>query len=1005
MPVPENYLLNLPAAGLALLRGDRRARLLNYLDRWDHPDALLRYVDDWLAEQPERVTLRESRARALVALGRADDALAVLDALDAERERTPARWAVRLRALAAAGRTDDLLALAPRPDDVDATHFFAWLRYGDVCRAVGRYDEAAEAYGSLSAIAPDAAPLHRLAELALETGDAATARGHLETIFVRNAERRPTVDELRLLHAACAALEDTEAVAALSTQLAQREHEERAAIEKELGLHLDDTALAATPVAAPAARGTQQAALPDAAYAMLRDHFGLHDFRPNQAQIIGNVLAGRSTLAIMPTGAGKSLTYQLPAMLLPRATVVISPLIALMKDQIDGLPAAVRGRAVAINSSMPAGEVRERLRGIAAGRYKLVYVAPERLRQRPFLDALQQAGISLFVVDEAHCVSMWGLSFRPDYLFIRAALDALGGPPLLALTATASAETQAEIQERLGPLVTVMASVFRPNLRFEVQRAGNRQAKIAAVVALCTSIAGPVIVYARARDACEELAGHLRRAGVRAAHYHAQVPERAAVQERFMTGETRVLVATVAFGMGVDKADVRGIIHYNLPQSVEAYYQEAGRAGRDGQPARCILLYAANDKGQMTSWLRQDAISKGDLRGLFRTLRQMIPGRYGIVGMDALQRAVGREEDTFVRVGVSMLERVGLLRRHFDVPRSATIAFLKDDDPEIERLARAARLRRGQAADCSLLDLATALDCDPSDLEADLLRWANAGAVSYTGVARDPLIELLPAPADVSARIDALLADYQTRQDQRIAAMAAYAKGAVCRHRALAAHFGQRLARCGTLCDICAPGERQRAAPAARRVIPANPSDDRPDTLRVLCGIAMLPYPMGRRNIARALTGAESSPLPAERYREFGVMQHLTVTRVEEIIERLIAEGYVRRVAVGEFPVLALARRGQEAIDDPALLPAWAQPQAGGADEPEPDAGIVDRLRAWRTEKARAAGLPAYIILSNATLEGLARQRPQSLAALRCVKGIGEKTATAYGAELLQLLA
>lgn len=1008
--VSDSIILNLPAASLDLLRGDRRTHLVTYLERWGHHWTMLRYTEQWLTLEPDRVTLREWQARALVAVGRADEALAILDALDAERKQTQTRWALRLKALKAAGHIDDLLALAEQPESDDATEAYAWLRYGDVRRAAGRFDEAAEAYQQLAQIAPDAAPLHRLAELALDTGDAAAARGHIETLLVRNADRRPTVEELRLLRNACRDLEDGAAVRSLDDQIARRETEERTALEAEFGNQTDDTddiappSLGSTGGEAPPPATEHQ--LPPEAYTLLEEQFGLRDFRPNQAQVIGNVLSGQSTLAIMPTGAGKSLTYQLPAMLLPQATLVVSPLIALMKDQIDGLPDGLRPRATAINSSMTAGEVRERMRGIAAGDYKLVYIAPERLRQRPFLHALKRAGVSLFVVDEAHCVSMWGLSFRPDYLFIRAALDDLGAPPVLALTATATVETQGEIQERLGPMAQVTASVFRPNLHFEVHRAGNRTEKITAVVQLCREIVGPMIVYARSRDACEELAMRLRRGGVQAEHYHAQVADRAAVQERFMRGETRVLVATVAFGMGVDKADVRAIIHYNLPQSVEAYYQEAGRAGRDGQPARCILLYAAADKAQLSTWLKQEAITKADLRQLYRTLRGFVSGRYGIVSLETLQREAGRNDETFVRVGVSMLERVGLIRRHFDLPRSATITLRSDTDPDIRRFAQGSGMAVGQTADLSLLDLARTCDTPPSALEADLLQWADADLIRYAGSGRDPLIEFVAAPADVGERIDTLLTDYQARQDQRIEAMAAYAKGAVCRHRALAAHFGQRMARCGTACDVCAPGDRQHTTlpTRVRRPIPVREADDRPDALRILMGLAALPYPMGRSGLVRVLKGAANSPVEPDRCTEYGNLQHLSNEPLRALVERLIEEGYVVRDTSTDFRLLSLTARGRQAIDDPSLLPDWAHTQFAPDDAEEADPNLLAELKAWRTEKAREASLPAYCILPNATIEALAVTRPHSADALRRIKGIGDKTAEAYGAELLALL-
>ncbi|MEI7771393.1 MAG: RecQ family ATP-dependent DNA helicase [Chloroflexales bacterium] len=666
---------------------------------------------------------------------------------------------------------------------------------------------------------------------------------------------------------------------------------------------------------------------------MLRDSFGLHEFRPNQARVIHNVLNGVRTMAVMPTGAGKSLTYQLPAMLLPQATVVVSPLIALMKDQLDGMSEAVRERSTLINSTLSTRELSARLRGIAAGEYKLVYIAPERLRQRAFLHALKRCGVSLFVVDEVHCLSLWGLSFRPDYLFIGQALDELGRPPLLALTATASQETQAEVAQILGESEAVLASVFRPNLYFQVLRATSRDEKQQALVQLCREIAGPIIVYARARQACEELAEVLRAAGVSADHYHAQVADRAAAQERFMRGQTRVLVATVAFGMGIDKADIRAIIHYNLPQSVEAYYQEAGRAGRDGQPARCVLLYAASDKARLTTWLQEEAITRDQLRALYKAIRQQMRGAYDVVDLERVQRALPGDDDTLVRVGLSMLERVGLLRRHFDIPETASLSLTGAPPPDVdaEQIAALAGLGAGVWQEVDLLLLAERAGWPPADLEGELLRWHDAGYLRYRGGPRQVLIEQLAAPPDVAARIDALLADYQERQIQRVDAVATYARASECRHRSIAAHFGQRLARCKTACDICAPnlglrsGITARAARAAPQPIPARDDEDpRSDAQRALDGLSNLPFPLGRSGLARVLKGSSSSPVEPDRCPEFGALRHLAQSAIDDLVERLVADGYIQRDEQDEYRRISLSLLGKKARRDPAYLPDWA---------------------------------------------------------------------------------
>jgi ATP-dependent DNA helicase RecQ len=427
--------------------------------------------------------------------------------------------------------------------------------------------------------------------------------------------------------------------------------------------------------------------------------FGFAEFRPGQEQVVRAAVDGRDTLALMPTGSGKSLTYQLAAMLRPTPTLVLSPLIALMKDQVDKLPPEVAAQATLINSSLDPDEAAARLRAAAEGRYRLLYVAPERLRQRRFLDAIAGIDIGLVVIDEVHCVSMWGHDFRPDYLFIRRALDALGRPAILGMTATATPTTEREIAAALGrdPEV-VRTSVVRSNLRYDVEIVDGEEDRLRTLVRRLHELRGAsAIVYARSRRSCETLARTLRVHDLAAVHYHAglEPQERSAAQEAFIEGRIQTVVATTAFGMGIDKPDIRLVALYNYPESLESYVQMVGRAGRDGRASDTLLLASRSDASQLRRFARSDIPTVADLRAVYAQLR----GR-----REVLPEELGDEPDPRVLIG--MLEQVGLVQRGFDAGRAMQVEV--PDPPadaagridtllaryEQEALARADRLVR-----------------------------------------------------------------------------------------------------------------------------------------------------------------------------------------------------------------------------------------------------------------------------------------------------------------------
>ncbi|HME82422.1 MAG TPA: RecQ family ATP-dependent DNA helicase [Candidatus Eremiobacteraceae bacterium] len=399
----------------------------------------------------------------------------------------------------------------------------------------------------------------------------------------------------------------------------------------------------------------------------LRTHFGYERFQPGQEEVIRRVLEGKDTLAILATGAGKSLCYQLPALLLPGTTVVVSPLIALMKDQIDMLAEAGISSTIALNSTLSDEEEISHLERVARGNLKLIYVTPERLEDESFVEVLERLHVPLFVVDEAHCISQWGHDFRPAYLNLGRVIAALGKPPVLALTATATPAVREDIVTQLGIPHTkpIVRGFDRPNLVYEVARTATEADKLRVLKAKFTGpLAGALgIIYTATIKNTYAVAEYCKtELGIEADVYHSklQKAERERVHDRFMNEDVKIVVATNAFGLGIDKPNIRFVIHYDLPGSVEAYTQEAGRAGRDGMESTCLLLYRQSDTRVQNYFLTGKYPDVEEVQKVFGTLQYFESQDNGVSLSDL--RKISQLPLTKLKVILALLKKGGFIQ-------------------------------------------------------------------------------------------------------------------------------------------------------------------------------------------------------------------------------------------------------------------------------------------------------------------------------------------------------
>ena len=589
--------------------------------------------------------------------------------------------------------------------------------------------------------------------------------------------------------------------------------------------------------------------------ASLHSYFGFDSFRAGQEEAIQSLLDNQHTLAIMPTGAGKSLIFQLAALQMEGITLVISPLIALMKDQVDALNR--RGiPATFINSAISTAEQKERLTLISQGKYRLIYVAPERLRSVTFLQSLQILTLSLLAVDEAHCISEWGHDFRPDYLRIAEGRKQLGNPLTVALTATATPKVQSDIIRLLGlPDSTrcIVTGFNRPNLTFDVKYAADTETKFRALLELLNPHPnGAVLIYTGTRRDAEEVAEFVRTVcKLKAEHYHAGLlPEdRARIQESFISGSTPVICATNAFGMGIDRADVRQVIHYTLPGSLEAYYQEAGRAGRDGLPAKVVLLYDPQDRALQEFFIASSVVTPEESQHLYRAIGNMNSEIW--LTIDEFSRRTDLHQ-VKVKVGLAELERVGALEH------------LGDDGVRM-------LLRKG--------------------------KWDSA-AVEKAALRSK---------------------DHTKHRTDQLDHMVNFAETNACRRRVVLKHFGDNASPDAPVCcdnceskktlpetggDVAQMDHAERGAliilDAARR-------------LKVRVGRGKL------AQILKGSQAQDILRFHYDRHIYYAKLAALKQNQIEEMIGQLVSLGYFKIIG-GEYPVLGLTPKGESAIQQKASI-------------------------------------------------------------------------------------
>ncbi|MDB4262125.1 ATP-dependent DNA helicase [Akkermansiaceae bacterium] len=683
---------------------------------------------------------------------------------------------------------------------------------------------------------------------------------------------------------------------------------------------------------------------------VLKEVFGFEDFLDGQESVMEEILSGKDGSVVMPTGGGKSLCYQLPALCREGVTLVVSPLIALMKDQVDALER--KNVAVTfINSTLSWDEQRERLDAMKRGDFSLVYIAPERFKASSFMNAMKEVKISMVAVDEAHCLSQWGHDFRPDYMRLGAALEALGRPQCIALTATATPVVREDIRTvlRLRDPFERISGFERPNLSFTitpVEKVAQKYVRMKKVIEAHKT----GIVYCATRKKVEEVAETIHSWGHKCVAYHGGLKdsERERTQNSFINREADIAVATNAFGMGIDRADVRFVIHFEIPGSVEAYYQEAGRAGRDGEAAVCDLLFNYADTRTQDFFI--EGVNPGAqlIRELYEFLLNDADENYEVIRtLDEIKEATGAKNAMALGNGLGHLMRSRMVER-FDVPGSR---------------AKGTRLLKP---------------------------------------------EVLTRDIEINEKA---LEEKERRDREKLEKMVQLCYANTCRQQWILEYFGEVDAPvCGS-CDVCQGSENsERRGPTDSEalIVLKFLSGVARMSRRTATGWEGC---FGRGRVIQMLVGSKSQDILRTRLHElktYGILKDEGTAYLNSLC-RLLHEGGLLVTQMGEYPLVTLTARGEQVMKNLTSYSIEWPGQTGapaGVDMEDLgfDARVYEKLRDVRTQLAKTERVPAYVIFSNETLEHLSRLRPTTMEAGLLVKGIGQAKADKYLEPFLRVL-